>query len=1217
MKRNLFSQDIIKILLYTVSFFFAASCSKYENKFKNWIPLDNNPSAPKVIYSIPSPGQTGVLKDQKIILGFNKPIDEQSCIGAFAMQPGLTGLFEINRNILTFTPSQKWQGGITYLANLSNRCEDKEGRDLEKPYSINFSVSTDVTQPDVISIRGKKNSIGCLTTSPLVDIVNFPSNFYSNTDVCINSPIVVTFTKPMDRGSVESNFLTIPQLVGSYVWSNNNTVLTYTPRESFTTGLTYVLTISKTAQDTSEIPLSHNVSASFTVGSEIVKPFVAMQDGYIQNAAGCSPGTLASLLFPGGLMNSTGLCTGVVPGFQNSPIYIDFSESMNLSTTDSGISITPSINGIKSWIASPNPSCGTTGPCGTTSRLVFTPVTPWQHSVTYTVTISGNVTDAAGNLLGQNYSFSFTVGQDFQIPRVVLQDGYTNVGAGCAPGSLASILDPINGIRDKTGACSGASAPSLNTPIFIHFSESVIRSTVENSFNISPNILGTKTWLTSANALCGSTGPCGNSSLFVFTPNQDWQNTTYTVSLPSSVMDLDGNTIGSPYSFSFTFGIDLLPPKMDFATGPILADLAPACGFAGLTPIPNLTTNICHLASGNKLRLRFNEAMDQTATTNAFSISPSVNGIISWPTPLELLFTPSQDLNLFAQYKVTISSAAKDLAGNSLVQDFISFFTTGNGGGPINNTPPSVLNVLSDVSTGPGGCDAGMDDSLSASFVTNVCNDNVGTGQGAAFEIIFSKNMDQNSTSQAFSISPNVSGMVSWVSPTTMRFITTQALNPNTQYVLSVGQNAMDTGGIRIQNSHILYFLSSPIGGNPSVNSIDVFSGTIANCQAGTGITNNILATTVNNACVGNPAVNPIVVTFSEPMNSSTLRNGFSISPSVAGQFTFPTANQMVFTPDVAFQYGRRYNISLPTSITNTAGKGLRNQVNATFVVGALDSTQPTVSGVDFEVDGDGDNCGAAPNDLLNLQSGTFTANVCVGVPIVIHFSETMDSNSTQNALSVSPSGNFAITFVGNDMILTPVLPLNSKQNYNLSISTSAKDLAGNNLLSPFSLTFKTENNSPQVIAIGLQNQPNCSSFALTSGCWWQTGTPILQASTYTFAPGLQACPADSASDNIVIVFNQSMNTITTINAISITSISQLPSSSSSIFRGNWAWSDSDRVLTISMTDKSPGCGFDILFNTGIAGPNFPLYLIQIDQSATNPGGTALSSPFSFFFESN
>lgn len=134
-----FKYFVLIIFLYSICFFFI-HCSKLENKFKNWIPLDNNPASPKVLYSIPSPGQTGVLRDQKIVMTFNKPIDEQSCIGAFSVQPGVTGLFEINGSSLTFTPNKRWQGGITYLVNLSNRCEDQDGRDLEKPYSISFPL---------------------------------------------------------------------------------------------------------------------------------------------------------------------------------------------------------------------------------------------------------------------------------------------------------------------------------------------------------------------------------------------------------------------------------------------------------------------------------------------------------------------------------------------------------------------------------------------------------------------------------------------------------------------------------------------------------------------------------------------------------------------------------------------------------------------------------------------------------------------------------------------------------------------------------------------------------------------------------------------------------------------------------------------------------------------------------------------------------------------
>ncbi|WP_141638285.1 Ig-like domain-containing protein, partial [Leptospira weilii] len=71
---------------------------------------------------------------------------------------------------------------------------------------------------------------------------------------------------------------------------------------------------------------------------------------------------------------------------------------------------------------------------------------------------------------------------------------------------------------------------------------------------------------------------------------------------------------------------------------------------------------------------------------------------------------------------------------------------------------------------------------------------------------------------------------------------------------------------------------------------------------------------------------------------------------------------------------------------------------------------------------------------------------------------------------------------------------LTSRQNYTLTISTSAKDLAGNSLQNSFSLIFRTENDSPQVIAIGKGNQANCNSLTVTTGCWWQAGTPFLPA---------------------------------------------------------------------------------------------------------------------------
>lgn len=188
------------------------SCSNIENKFKHWIPNDNSRNAPKVISSIPSPNAEGVAKDQPVVFTFNKEIEQQSCIGAFSIQPPISGLFEFTGTVMKFKPSSKFRGGITYVINLSRRCEDKEGRDLEKAYNINFTADRDTTEPEIISATGKKYSSGCGQIGALVEIANFQSGNFSPAGLCRDTPVILNFSKPMNRGSVEGNLLIIKSM---------------------------------------------------------------------------------------------------------------------------------------------------------------------------------------------------------------------------------------------------------------------------------------------------------------------------------------------------------------------------------------------------------------------------------------------------------------------------------------------------------------------------------------------------------------------------------------------------------------------------------------------------------------------------------------------------------------------------------------------------------------------------------------------------------------------------------------------------------------------------------------------------------------------------------------------------------------------------------------------------------------------------------------------
>ena len=65
------------------------------------------------------------------------------------------------------------------------------------------------------------------------------------------------------------------------------------------------------------------------------------------------------------------------------------------------------------------------------------------------------------------------------------------------------------------------------------------------------------------------------------------------------------------------------------------------------------------------ITVTFNEPMDKISAENSFSISPTASGSFSWNGNV-MIFTPSSDLSYSTAYTVTISTSARDLAGNDI-----------------------------------------------------------------------------------------------------------------------------------------------------------------------------------------------------------------------------------------------------------------------------------------------------------------------------------------------------------------------------------------------------------------------------------------------------------------------------------------------------------------------------------------------------------------------
>lgn len=73
----------------------------------------------------------------------------------------------------------------------------------------------------------------------------------------------------------------------------------------------------------------------------------------------------------------------------------------------------------------------------------------------------------------------------------------------------------------------------------------------------------------------------------------------------------------------------------------------------------------------------FSQPMDKAATQNAFSILPAASGTFSWSADSKTMtFDPAQNLAKDTIYSVTVSTAAKNAAGNALSSSYVWSFKT-------------------------------------------------------------------------------------------------------------------------------------------------------------------------------------------------------------------------------------------------------------------------------------------------------------------------------------------------------------------------------------------------------------------------------------------------------------------------------------------------------------------------------------------------------------
>lgn len=379
---------------------------------------------------------------------------------SFTLDDGVSyrvGKVGVVGNTATFTPSAPLAYQTTYTARLSRDIHDAEGTALAADVTWKFKTgSAPDREPPTVS-----------STSPANQA----------TAVAVNTAISATFSEAMDAASLGAGSFVLDHGATGTVSYAAGTV-TFTPSGPLAYDTVYTATITRAAKDAAGNPLDADYQWHFTTGP----------------APDLTPPTVLST-------SPAARATDVAI---NTSIGVNFSEAMEAAgMTTANIGVDHGVTGFVSYYD---------------GWLTFTPSQSLAYATTYTVTVNGAVKDAAGNAMGEDYSFKFTTGAnpDQTAPTVV-----------------------------STVPANGAVNVGVSGAISVSFSEALDAATVNTGTFQVAGVTGTV-------ALSDQTA--------TFTPSVPLaHDTTYTVRIGRSIKDAAGNALGTAHVFSFTTGKAIAP----------------------------------------------------------------------------------------------------------------------------------------------------------------------------------------------------------------------------------------------------------------------------------------------------------------------------------------------------------------------------------------------------------------------------------------------------------------------------------------------------------------------------------------------------------------------------------------------------------------------------------------------------------------------------------
>lgn len=315
--------------------------------------------------------------------------------------------------------------------------------------------------------------------------------------------------------------------------------------------------------------------------------------------------------------------------------------------------------------------------------------------------------------------------------------------------------------------------------ISITFSQPMDRESVEKAFSTEPETEGIFYWGQYSSApswkyfeystdyVSGGFEPGATittyskitSFSYKVAQKDSYTDTTYNVTLSTLAEDTAGNHLRFPLEFSFS-------------------TVQSSSTINGIQTNPSHGDIYVDLIANSGINITFPRNMDQTSTENATHIIPDTDIIFIWPQRNQLTIYTGGAFLADTTYVVTIDSTALDLDGAKMGNDFSFSFSTASVG--INYTYPN-------------------NGELFVSLSNNI-------------RLTFNTYMVKSSVKEAFDITPNVSGTLSWYydSKTVLEFMPYGSFKSNTKYTVTIGTEAHDIFGTHMKEPYVFSFITRP-----------------------------------------------------------------------------------------------------------------------------------------------------------------------------------------------------------------------------------------------------------------------------------------------------------------------------------------------------------------------------------------------------------------------